>query len=39
MLTNEDSLRDLLESVKYINIYIIGLSEGKERERDKNLFE
>ena len=29
---NEDSLRNLLDNVKYTNIHIIGIPEGKERE-------
>ena len=33
MKRNEDSLRDLWENIKHINIPIIGVPEGEERER------
>lgn len=34
-LKNEDSLMDLWNSIKHINICVIGVPEGGERERDK----
>lgn len=34
MRKNEHSLRDLWDTIKYINIYIIGVS-GKKREKEK----
>lgn len=40
MQRNENRVGELWDSVKYPNIYITGISEGKERERDVgNLFE
>ena len=33
MKTNEDSVRDLWGNIKCMNIHIIGISEGEERER------
>ena len=37
---NEDSLRNLWNNIKCSNIHIIGVSEGKEREKEaKNLSE
>ena len=33
MKRNEDSLRDLWDSIKHRNICIIGVPEGEERER------
>ena len=37
---NEDSLRDLWDNIKCTNICIIGVSEGKEREKEaENIFE
>ena len=37
---NEDSLRDFWDNIKHTNICIIGVQEGKEREKGaKNLFE
>ena len=36
----EDSLRDLLDSIKHTNICIIGVSEGEEREKGpENIFQ
>ena len=32
--TNEESLRELWDNVKHINIHTIGLPEGEERERE-----
>ena len=34
MKTNENSLRDLWDNVKSTNIYIIGVLEGEEREKE-----
>ena len=40
MKRNEDSLRDLWDSIKHNNICIIGVPEGKEREKvAENIFE
>ena len=40
MKRNEDSLRDLWDSIKCINICIIGVPEGEEREKGtKKIFE
>ena len=37
---NEDSLRDLWDNIKHINIHIIGVQEGEEREKaPKKIFE
>ena len=37
---NEDSLRDLWDNIKHINIYIIGIPQVAEREKGpKNIFE
>ena len=37
---NEDSLRNLLDKAKCINIHIIGVPEGKEREKaPEKIFE
>ena len=36
MKRNEDSLKDLRDTIKYTNIHIIGVPEGGERER-RNL--
>ena len=37
---NEDSLRDFLDNIKCINIWIIGMPEGKERDKGtEHLFE
>ena len=37
---NEDSLRDLWDNIKCINICIIGVPEGKEREKGhEKIFE
>ncbi len=33
--TNEESLRELWDNVKRINIHIIGMPEGEEREGDR----
>jgi len=33
MKRNEDSLRDLCDSIKCTNIHIIGVPEGEEREK------
>ena len=33
--TNEESLRELWDNVKCINIHIIGVPEGEEREKEK----
>ena len=33
MKRNEDSLRDLWDNIKHINIHIIGVPEGEEREK------
>ena len=33
MKRNKDSLRDLWDNIKHTNIHIIGVPEGKERER------
>ena len=35
MKRNEDSLRDLWDNIKCINIHILGVPEGGERERDR----
>ena len=37
--TNEESLRELWDNVKHINICIIGVPEGEEREKgtEKNI--
>ena len=40
MKRNEDSLRDLWDNIKCINICIIGVPEGKEREKGpEKIFE
>ena len=40
MKRNEDSLRDLWDNIKHNNIHIIGVQEGKEREKGpKKIFE
>ena len=40
MKRNEDSLRDLWENIKHNNIHIIGVPEGKEREKGpEEIFE
>ena len=40
MKRNEDSLRDLWENIKCMNIRIIGVLEGEEREKGpKKIFE
>lgn len=40
MRKNEHSLRDLWDTIKYITIYIIGVSGKKrEKEREKIIFE
>ena len=40
MKTNENSLRDLWDNVKSTNIYIIGVLEGEEREKEsQKIFE
>ena len=40
MKINEDSLRDFWDNIKCINIHIIGVPEGEERERGlKEIFE
>ena len=40
MKINEDSLRDFWDNIKCINIHIIGVPEGEERERRlKEIFE
>ena len=40
MKINEDSLRDLWENIKCINIRIIGVPEGEEREKGcETIFE
>ena len=40
MKRNEDSLRDFWNNIKHTNIYIIGVSEGEEKEKGpKKLFE
>lgn len=36
---NEYSLMVLWNNIKHIDVCIIGLPEGKEREKDRNLFE
>ena len=37
---NEDSLRDLWNNIKHINIHIIGVPEGEEREKGpEKIFE
>ena len=33
ILKNEESLRNILDSVKHNNIYIMGIAEGKERNQ------
>ena len=33
MKSNEDRLRDLWDNIKHTNIWIIGVSEGEEREK------
>ena len=33
MKTNEESLRELWDSIKHTNIHIIGVTEGEEREK------
>ena len=36
----EDSLRDLWDNIKFINIHIIGVTEGEERDkRPEKIFE
>ena len=35
MKRNEDSLRDLWENIKYINIQIIGVPEEEEKKKGK----
>ena len=37
--TNEASLRDLCDHIKYTNIHITGVPGGEERETDRELFE
>ena len=40
MQRNEDSLRDLWDTIKHTNIHIIGVPEGEEREKGhKKIFE
>ena len=40
MKRNEDSLRDLWDNIKCINIHIIGVPEGEKREKGpKKIFE
>ena len=40
MKRNEDSLRDLWDNIKRINIHIIGVTEGEERDkRPEKIFE
>ena len=40
MKRNEDSLRDLWDNIKWTNIHIIGVPEGKEREKvPEKIFE
>ena len=37
---NENNLRDLCDNIKYTNIYIIGVPEGGERDKEtENVFE
>ena len=38
MKRNEDSLRELWDNIKWTIIYIIGMPEGEEREKEK-IFE
>ena len=38
IMQNENQLRELSDSIKYNNVYILGVSEGEERKGDKNLF-
>ena len=37
--TNEESLRELWDNVKLINVHIIGVPEGEEREGDRKIFQ
>ena len=40
MKKNQDSLRDLWDNIKHINIRIIGVPEGEEREKGpEKIFE
>jgi len=40
MKRNEDSLRDLWDNIKWTNIHIIGVPEGKRREKvPEKIFE
>ena len=40
MKRNEDSLRDLWDNIKHTNIHIIGVPEGKEKEKGpEKIFE
>ena len=40
MKRNEDSLRDLWDNIKCINIHIIGVPEGEERKKGpEKIFE
>ena len=40
MLKNEESLRNILDNMKYNNIHIMGIPEGKEsKQGSENLFE
>ena len=35
MERNEDSLTDLQDNIRHTNIHIVGVQEGKERERER----
>lgn len=39
MKNNEDNLKDLQDTTKPTNTYIIGVTEEKRREKAKSLFE
>ena len=40
MKRNEDSLRDLWDNIKHMNICVIGVPEGEEREKGpEQIFE
>ena len=38
ILKNESSIRDLWDNIKHVNLHIIGIPEGEERERRLKMY-